>query len=413
MAAPRTFSVLASFAAKNGLATAEVEADSLESLDCKARVALGAPQSGSGGGGGGGGGAGGGEAFVQLLDPATDSFVELLAAPGGFGALPSSLQLRVGLRSAAGAAAEGGAAKGGSPAAAMPREVKPRKRIAVLGGSFDPITDGHLKCACEIIHSRCADEVWLTPCGPRPDKPSLKTPVLHRLIMCHLAVNTTFGARFPVYVKDHEAHLEEAMATYHLIEKLQRDDPAADFLFVVGTDLLPGIKDWDAPGVPDAGRKLWDGFAKFLVVDRPGYSMMADLPANFISMVPHESDNITLVGDQLSSSEIRLRLTTPGPSTARQGGRRPSVARQRAASREYALAAAASAEGGGGGGGGGDDDEGDPAAAAAEGGELEPVAPAYGAQERYDLEHGHFSRAEGLVPSAVLAHILRNALYQS
>ena len=399
----RTFSVLASFAAKNGLATAEVDADSLESLDCKARVALGVPQSGSGGGGG--------DAFVQLLDPATDAFVELLAAPGGFGALPSSLQLRVGLRSA----------KGGSPAAAMPRKVTPRKRIAVLGGSFDPITDGHLKCACEIIHSRCADEVWLVPCGPRPDKPSLKTPVLHRLIMCHLAVNTTFGARFPVYVKDHEAHLKEAMATYHLIEKLQRDDPGADFLFVVGTDLLPGIKDWDAPGVPDAGRKLWDGFAKFLVVDRPGYSMMPDLPANFISMVPHESDNITLVGDQLSSSEIRLRLTTPGPSTAaRQAGRRPLVARQRAASREYALAAAAaSAEGGGGGGGDGGEDGGDPAAAAAaaaaaaEGGELEPVAPAYGAQERYDIQQGNFSRAEGLVPSAVLAHILRNALYQS
>jgi len=41
------------------------------------------------------------------------------------------------------------------------------------------------------------------------------------------------------------------------------------------------------------------------------------------------------------------------------------------------------------------------------------VAPAYGAQERYDIQQGNFSRAEGLVPSAVLAHILRNALYQS
>jgi len=37
--------------------------------------------------------------------------------------------------------------------------VKKKTRIAVLGGSFDPITDGHLKMACEIINSRCADEV--------------------------------------------------------------------------------------------------------------------------------------------------------------------------------------------------------------------------------------------------------------
>lgn len=56
-------------------------------------------------------------------------------------------------------------------------------RIAVLGGSFDPITDGHLKCACELVHGKVADEVWIVPCGRRPDKPSLKTPYMHRLIM--------------------------------------------------------------------------------------------------------------------------------------------------------------------------------------------------------------------------------------
>ena len=77
-------------------------------------------------------------------------------------------------------------------------------RIAVLGGSFDPITDGHLKCACEIVHARKAQEVWIVPCGTRPDKPSLKTPYMHRLIMCHLAVNTTFGSSFPIRVCDIE-----------------------------------------------------------------------------------------------------------------------------------------------------------------------------------------------------------------
>ena len=45
------------------------------------------------------------------------------------------------------------------------------RRIAVLGGSFDPITTGHLKVACEIIHTRKADEAWIVPCGARPDKP--------------------------------------------------------------------------------------------------------------------------------------------------------------------------------------------------------------------------------------------------
>jgi hypothetical protein len=64
------------------------------------------------------------------------------------------------------------------------RDKDKKHRIAVLGGSFDPITDGHLKCACEIVHANVADEVWIVPCGRRPDKPSLKTPYIHRLIMC-------------------------------------------------------------------------------------------------------------------------------------------------------------------------------------------------------------------------------------
>ena len=61
-------------------------------------------------------------------------------------------------------------------------------QIAVLGGSFDPITTGHLKVACEIVHTGVASEVWIVPCGVRPDKPSLKTPYMHRLLLCHLAV---------------------------------------------------------------------------------------------------------------------------------------------------------------------------------------------------------------------------------
>ena len=38
------------------------------------------------------------------------------------------------------------------------------------GGSFNPITNAHLNCAAEIIHSKLADEVWIVPCGARPDK---------------------------------------------------------------------------------------------------------------------------------------------------------------------------------------------------------------------------------------------------
>ena len=171
------------------------------------------------------------------------------------------------------------------------------KRVAVLGGSFDPITTGHLKVACEIIHARKADEVWIVPCGVRPDKPSLKTPYMHRLLMCHLAVNTTFGSSFPIRVCDIEGAEKSALATYHLMQRLRNEYPTKTFLFVIGADLLETLKTWEAPGVPNAGQRLWNE-CDFLLMERPGYEIPSDLPSNFTLLTG-------ALKEETSSSEIR------------------------------------------------------------------------------------------------------------
>ena len=126
-----------------------------------------------------------------------------------------------------------------------------RKRIAVYGGSFDPITNGHLNIAAEIIHLgkvqaynvlrfgleahwlNQADEVWITPCGPRPDKPSLRTPAIQRWLLCHLALNTTFGSRFPIKICDSEVHEEMALDSYDLIKKYCKCNAAWVWMSVV------------------------------------------------------------------------------------------------------------------------------------------------------------------------------------
>jgi len=216
--------------------------------------------------------------------------------------------------------------------------------VAVLGGSFDPITDGHLKCACEIIHARKADEVWVVPCGVRPDKPSLKTPYFHRMMMCHLAVNTSFGSNFPIRVCDMEMMEERALSTYHLMLRLKREYPYKTFRFCIGADLVPTLKSWDAPGVPDAGERLYNECA-FLVMERPGYPMPKDLPSNFTILTPVQGT--TIVTEEVSSSEIRRRINTKN----------------------------------------------------------------FGDSERTELEQGNFSMVDGLLPPAVLAHIIRYKLY--
>eukprot|EP00966_Prymnesium_polylepis_P127572 2950502-Prymnesium_polylepis.1 len=104
-----------------------------------------------------------------------------------------------------------------------------RKRIAIYGGSFNPITNAHLNVASEILHSKLVDEVWITPCGKRPDKPALKTSMIHRLVMCHLAVDTMFGSRFGVKVCDEEADKPSSMPSIVLMRTLIAKYPEADF----------------------------------------------------------------------------------------------------------------------------------------------------------------------------------------
>ena len=172
-----------------------------------------------------------------------------------------------------------------------------KKKIAIFGGSFDPITDAHLKVVAEIIHAQKADEIWVVPCGPRKDKTLIASP-MERCIMCHLAVNSTFGSQFPVKVKDFEIFEDEAIPTYILLQRLEKEYPNYKFRFVIGADLIPQLKDWYK------GRRL-QREGKFLVIPRSGFEKQK-LPDNFAWL---EASDLKLAHTQLSSTEIRKRLS--------------------------------------------------------------------------------------------------------
>jgi nicotinate-nucleotide adenylyltransferase len=172
-----------------------------------------------------------------------------------------------------------------------------KKRIAVFGGSFDPITDAHLKVMAEIIHAKMADEVWVVPCGPRKDKNLIASP-LDRLIMCYLAIDSSFGSHFPALVKNTEIFEKEAIPTYHLMQRLQKENPHFSFQFVVGSDLITQIKNWHE------GEKFWQE-GHLLVIPRPGYERKK-LPKNFTWLA---APDLQLAHTQLTSTEIRKRLS--------------------------------------------------------------------------------------------------------
>ena len=180
-----------------------------------------------------------------------------------------------------------------------------RERVALLGGSFDPIHNGHLGIITTILNSGAADQVWVVPCGHRQDKRPDAEPH-QRVTLCEEALrgysNDKRSGKPRVRVESVEAVGEvRTPGTMGLIDHLRESNPTLEFSFVVGADLLPSLATWKQ--VERLQREV-----RFLLVERPGTSTV--LPAGFqIDRLPG-SDG---AAQAISSSLIR-RLLREGKS---------------------------------------------------------------------------------------------------
>ena len=170
------------------------------------------------------------------------------------------------------------------------RQRSSKLRVALFGGSFDPVTSSHLKMAAEVIHAGAADEVWLVPCGARVDKPEL-LPAKDRYTMCQIAVTNTFSSNFPIHVCDEEVYLTTgSLKTPTLIDNLGKAHPNIEFSFMLGSNLLKELNDWD-----DAHPEWWRD-VPLIVVPKSGYPV----PKEYV-----ELDNVFIVGNHDLPGEAR------------------------------------------------------------------------------------------------------------
>lgn len=141
-------------------------------------------------------------------------------------------------------------------------------RVAIFGGSFDPIQNGHIAAAKLILNaSRYFDEVWLMPAYRHMDGKKLQ-PAKHRLEMCRLAAQA--DARIKVFGYEIENKL--AGETYCFAKRLMAEDFAKnqyEFSFVLGLDVANRSDEW-------AGFDQLEKMMKFVVVSRAGNPLVID-----------------------------------------------------------------------------------------------------------------------------------------
>jgi nicotinate-nucleotide adenylyltransferase len=167
-------------------------------------------------------------------------------------------------------------------------------RLAIFGGTFDPIHQAHLTIAREALERFRLDRVLLVPAAHPPHKTAVThTPYEDRLRMAELACR----GRAHLVVSRLEEGTEYSYSIDTIDKVRARMTPADELFFVIGADAFADIRSW----------RRWRDVARevhFLVVSRPGG----------VYDVPPEArlerlDNLEL---PTSSSEIRRALAAGG-----------------------------------------------------------------------------------------------------
>lgn len=167
----------------------------------------------------------------------------------------------------------------------------------MLGGSFDPIHNGHLLAAKCVAHDLGLEKVLFVPAANQWQKTEagyLQTEASHRLAMTKLAV--LGDPLFEVSSID----VDRGGSTYTVdtLTQLGQQYPQAQLFFILGADAIAGIESWKD------SEKLFD-LATFVAVSRPGYRL--EIPAKHQDQVVQ----ISIDALDLSSTECR-RLAVQG-----------------------------------------------------------------------------------------------------
>jgi len=172
---------------------------------------------------------------------------------------------------------------------------RPRRRIGIMGGTFDPIHHGHLVAASEVALRFHLDEVVFVPTG-QPWMKSTVTAGEHRYLMTVIA--TAANPRFTVSRVD----IDRGGATYTVdtLRELHAVYPDADLFFITGADAVAQILEWKDI------EEIWN-LAHLVAVSRPGHRLtVKGLPKDRVT-------SLEVPALAISSTDCRDRVSKGWP----------------------------------------------------------------------------------------------------
>ncbi|HET6528321.1 MAG TPA: nicotinate (nicotinamide) nucleotide adenylyltransferase, partial [Balneolaceae bacterium] len=115
-----------------------------------------------------------------------------------------------------------------------------KQGIGLLGGSFDPVHNGHLAIAQSFLESEYISELWVLPAPDPPHKKHSLTNYDIRLKMLKVA----FGQMDDVCINEVEKKLSYPSYTVQTVKYLNEKHPDSSFFLCIGEDSAVDFTEW-------------------------------------------------------------------------------------------------------------------------------------------------------------------------
>lgn len=172
-----------------------------------------------------------------------------------------------------------------------------RRRIGVLGGTFDPPHIGHLVTAINVADVLALDVVLMVVANEPWQKVDARriSTATDRLAMVTAAVEGEQG----IVASDLELRRGGPSYSVETLAELRSTDPDAELFLILGGDAAAGLDTWERP------QELAD-LCRIVVVDRPGAT--SEVPGRF------SYERVSVPRLEVSSTDLRERVRDGRPT---------------------------------------------------------------------------------------------------
>lgn len=118
------------------------------------------------------------------------------------------------------------------------------KKIAIFGGSFDPIHKGHLALARAAAEQADLDELYFVTAKESPGKKNVMDAAMRHRCVEEAIADLQGEQKTKFFASRFELEAESPSYSYKTIEHFQQEFPAAEIFWLMGEDAFASLDSW-------------------------------------------------------------------------------------------------------------------------------------------------------------------------